>query len=103
MTPAKAYARLNRIIWLGRLPKAVINFVDDDVIPSCYGITLFDRDFARPVIFLNRSTKKWMKTLIHEMLHVAEPNLPHGKIFDTLVNSYARFAKTNTTRGYRTL
>jgi hypothetical protein len=102
MTPTAAYARLNKLIWMGRLPKAVISFVDDSVIPSCYGVTLFDRDFARPVIFLNRSTKKWMKTLIHEMIHVAEPSLPHGKTFDALVNSYVRFSK-NIKKGYRTL
>lgn len=102
MKPAALYRRLNKLLWLNRLPKAVITVVDDGVIPSCYGITLFDRDFARPVIFLNASNKHWQKTLIHEMLHVAEPSLAHGKVFNSIVNSYMRLAR-NTKKRYRTI
>ena len=103
MTPAAEYRRLNKILWMGRLPKATVKFIDDEALPRCYGITLFDLDFVLPVIFLNASNKKnWKKTLIHEMIHVSEPSLPHGKTFDALVNIYFRLSK-NTKKGYRTL
>ena len=93
MTPTVLYRRLNKLIWLGRLPKATITLVDNETIPLCYGITLFDRDFARPVIVLNASNKHWGKTLVHESIHVAEPTLQHGVLFDALVETYWRRAR----------
>jgi hypothetical protein len=78
---------------MGRLPLATVLFAEKSTIPNCYGITLFDRDFVRPVIFLNSETTRWGKTLVHECLHVAEPALPHGVIFDMLVESYWRRAR----------
>jgi hypothetical protein len=93
MTPTTAYKRLNNLLWRGRLPAATIFLVADTVMPGCFGVTLFDEDFDRPVIILNSSLKRWGKTLVHECLHVAEPELPHGKLFDSLVASYWRFAK----------
>jgi hypothetical protein len=91
--PSTAYNRLNKLLWLGRLPAATIKFLDNETIPRCYGLTLFDQDFARPVIFLNADEKKWGRTLLHECLHVAEPQLPHGIVFEKLVNSYWRYAR----------
>lgn len=102
MGPAAAYRCFNKLLWNNRLPKAVISFVEPDVMPKCYGLTLFDTDFARPVIYLAADNKRWPKTLIHEMLHVAEPSLPHGKLFTALVEAYWRYSK-NTKKGYRTL
>ena len=96
MGPAATYRRFNKLVWNNRLPKAIVTFVEDDVMPKCYGITLFDNDFARPVIYLAVGNKRWPKTLIHEMLHVAEPSLPHGVIFTALVDSYWRYAQKNT-------
>ena len=93
MRPAAAYQRFNKLLWNNRLPKAIVTLVDDAVIPRCFGLTLFDDDFAQPVIYLAAGNKRWPKTLLHEMLHVAEPSLPHGKVFNTLVESYWRFAK----------
>ncbi len=93
MKPETAYRRLNTLLWMGRLPDATIKFVDDETLPRGYGITLFDADFAKPVIFLNDSYSRWGRTLIHEMLHVSEPILPHGRVFDAIVNSYWRRAK----------
>ncbi len=93
MKPETAYRRLNVLLWMGRLPKATIKFVDDKTLPYCYGVTLFDADFALPVILLNSRHSRWGKTLIHECLHVAEPLLPHGKVFEAIVNSYWRKAK----------
>lgn len=93
MTPAAAYKRLNRLLWLGRLPKATVQFLDTDALPTCYGITLFDRDFARPVIFINSETTHWGKTLVHECIHVAEPTLAHGMVFEMLVEAYWRRAR----------
>lgn len=93
MTPIAVYRRLNKLIWMNRLPKATITIVEADVIPNCYGITLFDDDFARPVIFLNAASKRWGKTLVHEMVHVSEPTLNHGTIFDALVECYWQRAK----------
>jgi hypothetical protein len=93
MKPLTAYRRINKLVWMGRLPKPVIMFVDNDVIPRCHGVTFDDDCIARPVILLNASSKHWGKTLIHEMLHVAEPRLPHGKLFDTMVEAYWRSAK----------
>lgn len=70
--------------------------------PDDCGVTLFDADFVRPLIILNSSDKKWAKTLVHEMLHVAEPELNHGKVFEALVSLYWRLATTNI-RGLRNL
>ena len=102
LSPATAYRRLNRLLWEGRLPAAHVTFIDDAVMPANFGITLWDEDFVLPIIFINASRKRWLKVLIHECLHVAEPSLPHGKIFDSIVNSYTRRAK-NEKKGYRTL
>jgi hypothetical protein len=93
MNPSAAYRRLNKLLWNNRLPKAVVAFVEDDVIPACYGITLFDRDFVRPVIYLATSNRHWQKTLLHEMCHVSDPSLPHGKIFNGLVETYWRMVR----------
>lgn len=100
MGPQATYRRFNKLIWNARLPKAVVLFVAEDVMPKCYGLTLFDDDFARPIIYLAAGTKRWQKVLIHEMLHVAEPSLPHGKIFNTVVESYWRQARKEI-RGLR--
>lgn len=102
MTPATAYKRLNKLLWKGRLPNAMVEFIDDDVMPRNFGITMWDEDFVLPVIFINAGRKRWLKVLIHECLHVSEPTLPHGKLFDALVKSYYRQA-TNTKKAYRTL
>jgi hypothetical protein len=93
--PTTAYRRLNNLIWRSRLPKAKIVLVDDETMPNCYGMTLDDQDFARPVIFMNMSGKRhrWAKTMIHEMLHIAEPELDHGVLFDGLVECYWRIAR----------
>jgi hypothetical protein len=91
-----AYNRINRLIWNGRLPKpGKLEFIDSDAMPNSYGITCYDGDFVRPVIFLNAGDKRWGKILIHECLHVAEPMLPHGPIFELLVSRYWRLAKKN--------
>ena len=102
MTPATAYRCLNKLLWRNRLPNAFVNFIDTEAMPSNYGITMWDEDFALPVIFINSETKRWLRVLIHEMIHVAEPSLPHGKTFETLVAFYLREAK-NAKKGYRTL
>jgi hypothetical protein len=93
MTPAMAYRRLNTLLWHDRLPKAVLKRVDNSVMPLCHGLTLQEEIFSRPMILLNSSTKNWTKTLVHEMLHIAEPELAHGQLFDTLVQMYWRIAK----------
>jgi hypothetical protein len=95
MRPETAYKKLNALLWQSRLPEAKIDFLEDDVIPTCYGITLFDCDFAKPVIFLNAGNKLWGRTLVHEMVHVAEPLLPHGKTFNYLVDKYWQIARKN--------
>lgn len=95
MTPSTAYRNLNRLIWLNRLPKATITLVGAETLPHCYGLTVHDDVCVRPVILLNTHYKKWGKTLVHEMLHVAEPSLRHGKVFSILVEFYWRIAKTN--------
>ena len=102
MTPASAYRSLNNLLWEGRLPSAHVTFIDDTVMPDNYGITLWDEDFRLPIIFINASRKRWLKVLIHEMTHVAEPSLPHGKTFEALVAFYLRAAK-NAKKGYRTI
>jgi hypothetical protein len=93
MRPLTAYRRINKLVWMNRLPKPVIMMVDDDVMPHCHGVTFDDDYIARPVVLLNASSKHWGKTLVHEMLHIAEPHLNHGKVFDAVVNSYWRVAK----------
>ena len=96
LTPSLAYRRLNRLLWRNRLPKAKIVLVDNSILPTCYGMTLHDDDFVAPVIFLNLSGKNhWQKTLVHECLHIAEPALHHGVIFEALVETYWRNAKKN--------
>jgi hypothetical protein len=94
MTPQAAYKRLNNLFWMGRLPKVTIVFVDDSTMPAVHGVTLHDGDdlFVEPVIVLNRSSN-WGFTLIHEMIHVVEPCLPHGSLFDHLVQYYWNRAK----------
>ena len=93
MTPSSAYRHLNNRLWEGRLPKAFVTFLDDDTMPDNYGITVWDEDFRLPLIFINASRKRWLKVLIHECLHVAEPTLSHGRIFDALVEAYWRKVK----------
>ena len=85
MNPTVAYHKLNALLWLNRLPKATVVFVDNETLPNFNGITLHDGQcmFMRPVIVLNH-TPRWGRILVHEMLHVAEPKLPHGKVFDFL-------------------
>jgi hypothetical protein len=94
MTPKAAYRRLNKLLWLGRLPDATIVLVENETIPRLHGITLHDAMFAKPVVVLNKRTP-WGLTLVHEMLHIAEPELPHGKIFETIVRRYWRIARKN--------
>jgi hypothetical protein len=94
MTPTAVYRKLNEVLWSNRLPKATVVFVEDGTMPSCFGLTIHDDICVKPVIFLNRcSTHSWKKTLVHECLHVAEPTLRHGKIFDALVDLYWRKTK----------
>ena len=101
-TPAAEYRRLNRLLWKGRLPRATVYWIDEETMPRNYGITMWDSDFVLPVIVLNSSEKRWLRVLIHEIIHIAEPNLPHGKLFESLIKFYVRAAK-NTKKGYRTL
>ena len=90
----KLYARLNRLIWLDRLPKArIVPLEKTSLMPGCMGYTVHDEFFIKPVIFINLGYKYWGKTLIHEMLHTAEPELPHGRIFNAMVDFYWRIAK----------
>ena len=98
MTPINVYRRLNKQLWFNRLPPATIVFVDDATIPSCYGLTLDDDVVRKPVIFLNKSIHSWHKTLIHEMIHIAEPRLRHGKLFSALVETYCYLARPYLTR-----
>jgi hypothetical protein len=93
VTPQQAYTRLNKLLWKNRLPKAFVTFIDSDVMPTNYGITMWDEDFVLPVIVINAANNHWQRTLIHECLHVAEPLLEHGVIFDTLVSRYWRIAR----------
>jgi hypothetical protein len=102
VNPQTAYNRLNRLLWKSRLPKALVEFIDDDIMPTNFGITMWDSDFVLPIIFINAARKFWVPVLIHEMLHVAEPHLPHGKIFYGLVKFYVRKA-FHAKKGYRTL
>lgn len=95
MTPAAAYRQLNKLLWLNRLPKATIVLVDDATLPRCYGFTVHNHLCVRPVILLNAAYPHWGKTLVHEMIHVAEPQLLHGKLFTALVEGYWRLARLN--------
>lgn len=94
LTPQTAYSRLNKLLWLGRLPDARVILVADEFVPNVHGVTLHDgqRLFMKPLIVLNGSAP-WGKTLIHECLHVAEPRLAHGTVFDKIVRRYWRIAR----------
>lgn len=93
VTPSVAYARLNKLLWMNRLPNATILFVDNATIPHMHGVTLHDAAmFLKPIIVLNRTTP-WGPTLVHEMLHIAEPTLAHGVLFDKIVRRYWHIAK----------
>lgn len=95
MTPSTAYHRLNALLWLGRLPNVTIVLVDNATIPHMHGITLHDAFmFVKPIIILNRKTP-WGPTLVHEMVHIAEPCLAHGIVFDAIVRRYWSIAKQN--------
>jgi len=104
VTPTQAYRRLNAVLWLNRLPAATVILIDNATIPHIHGITMHDgRDlFLKPVILINRGDHWWGRTLIHEMLHVAEPELPHGKIFDAIAKKYWRIAKKRIKLGGNT-
>lgn len=98
MTPSVAYRKLNRLLWRNRLPKAKIIHVDDTVMPRNCGLTADeegDADFRVPLVFLNVNNPHRGKTLLHEMLHIAEPQLPHCKSFYAIVDSYWKFARKN--------
>ena len=93
MTPSTAYHRLNALLWLGRLPNVTIVLVDNATIPHMHGITLHDAFmFVKPIIILNRKTP-WGPTLVHEMVHIAEPQLTHGRVFNAMVRHYWWLAK----------
>jgi hypothetical protein len=100
--PQQTYRRLNKLLWMGRLPRATVYWIDDETLPTNFGMTQWDADFALPVIFINSSRKRWLRVLIHEMIHVSEPEMPHGKLFESLIDFYVRAAK-NTKKGYRTI
>jgi hypothetical protein len=102
MTPAAAYRRLNAILWLNRLPKTKIVLVEDATLPRCYGLTIHDDVCVRPVILLNAKYKNWGKTLVHEMVHIAEPQLRHGPLFTALVEGHWQLARLKL-KGLRTL
>ena len=104
LTPFQAYCRLNDLLWLGRLPRATIIFAENDTIPNVHGVTMHDGYdlFVKPIIVLNRGDAWWGKTLVHEMLHVAEPALPHGPAFDKIVRRYWRIAKKELKMGGNT-
>ena len=95
LLPTTAYKRLNELLWMNRLPPATIIMVDESVLPCCYGLTIQDEVVALPVILLNSGEKRWGLTLVHECLHVAEPALRHGKVFETLVQRYWKIAREN--------
>ena len=96
MTPSRAYKKLNQLLWMGRLPAARVMRVESASLhPRCYGVTMHNDIYVRPVILLNSRYARWGKTLMHEMVHVAEPELSHGWLFDCLVERYWRIAKKN--------
>jgi hypothetical protein len=96
MRLATAYKRVNTLIWHDRLPEpGVLKFVDNETLPTDYGMTVHAVPFAKPIIVLNKRDKGYDKTLIHEMLHVAEPELNHGALFEILVRRYLRLARKN--------
>src|ERR1700676_4928892 len=97
-SPAVEYRRLNRLMWEGRLPRASVYWIDDETMPTNFGLTMWDEDFSLPVIFLNASNKRWLKVLVHECIHIAEPSLSHGRLFDALVETYWRRAKNELRR-----
>ena len=93
MNPRQVYSKLNKYLWMNRLPPATITFIANDTIPTLHGITLHEEGlFEKPVILLNQNGP-WACTLVHEMLHIAEPNLSHGKIFSHLTRIYWNAAK----------
>lgn len=93
MTPTAAYKLLNKTLWLNRLPRARVILVDDGTIPKCYGLTIHDDICVKPIILINAEFPNWGRTLVHECLHVAEPSLSHGPLFEALVNRYWRLLK----------
>lgn len=101
MTPQHLYGRLNKLLWFGRLPDATVILVDNETMPKLWGIVMNrDENFALPIVVLNYFRPGgWEKTLIHECLHIAEPELRHGKIFDSIVEAYHRRAKKEI-KGY---
>lgn len=100
--PPELYRRLNHLLWLNRLPSATILLIEDNVIPKCRAVSIQDDLFVKPVIFLNTKYKHWAKSLVHEMVHIAEPRLEHGLQFDSLVNFHWRIACSKI-RGLRGL
>lgn len=96
MSPQQAYDYLNQHLWAGRLPEAKVDLVENELMPKCWGLTIAVPGLARPVILLNINNRKWEVTLVHEMLHIAEPMLPEGKLFESLVRFYWEKAKGMT-------
>lgn len=92
LTPDRAFEEINNLIWDSRLPTIPVFLVPDSFMPDNWGITLYDEEFTEPLILLNNK-RPWGRCLIHEMLHVAEPQLEHGKVFDSLVRQYWTIAK----------
>lgn len=102
LTPQTAYKRLNRLLWRGRLPDAKVFSVPNPTMPYTHGVTMDDGIdlFLKPVIVLNSGDRFWGETLIHECLHVAEPHLSHGVVFEKIVRRYFRLAKKEI-KGFR--
>lgn len=90
MTPQHLYGRLNKLLWFGRLPDATVILVDNETMPKLWGIVMNrDENFALPIVVLNYFRPGgWGITLVHEMLHIAEPELRHGTAFNSIVNAY---------------
>lgn len=67
--------------------------VENARIPNIHGVTLDHQFlFVKPIIIMNAKTPS-VRHLIHEMIHIAEPALQHGVLFDALEHQYWLLAK----------
>lgn len=88
------YHRFNKKWFGNKLPKDMpVYFSDLRSDGNALGVTRFY--FSRPAyIFLNKSLRKWRSnaamTLLHEMVHVAEPHTVHGPAFHKRMLKLAR-------------
>lgn len=81
--PEKKWPRRLRVVW-----RQTFNMHQRS--PASYGITYYTMSYRARLVELYAYMSNPLSTVVHELLHVAEPGLEHGKKFDAIVAEKCR-------------